>query len=193
LGPSSAPSCSGHLSAESRLIVLIGPGGVGKGTIARALADREPTIWLSRSWTTRDVRDSERGDEYVFVSRQAFEEAISQGRFLEWAEFHGNLYGSPVPSPGPDQRVLLEIEIQGAAQVLQRDPSATVILLEPPSMDELRARLEARGDHPEHVQRRLDSTPGEIGVGRSIAHHVVVNDDLNRTIDQILSILDQPR
>jgi len=181
------------LSADSGVIVLIGPGGVGKGTIARALADRDERIWLSKSWTTRERRDSENGDEYVFVSRERFDEAIAAGHFLEWAEFHGNLYGSPIPSPRPGQRVLLEIEIQGAVQVLERDPSATVILLEPPSMQELRARLESRGDEPSHVDRRLTSTPAEIEVGRTIAHHVVVNDDLNQTIDQILSILDQPR
>jgi guanylate kinase len=180
------------LSADHPLIVLIGPGGVGKGTIARALVERDHSIWLSRSWTTRPQRPSERGDEYEFVSREQFQDAIAEGRFLEWAEFHGNLYGSPLPTPASGQRVLLEIEIQGAAQVLDRAPHATVILLEPPSLDELRGRLIARGDLAEQVEQRLASTPEELEIGRSLANHVVINDDLERAIAQILSILNGP-
>ena len=181
------------MSAEPGTVVLIGPGGVGKGTIARRLTDRDATMWLSRSWTTRPQRSNETGDEYVFVDRDQFEAAIKDEKFLEWAEFHGNLYGTPLPTPPPGRRVLLEIEIQGAAQVLAQEPQATVILLEPPSTEELRARLEGRGDQPDAVHRRLGSTPNELSIGRDIAHHVVVNDDVERTVDEILSILESPR
>jgi guanylate kinase len=181
------------LSASGRTVVLIGPGGVGKGTVARRLVEREPSLWLSRSWTTRPRRASERGDEYEFVTREEFERAIGQGRFLEWAEFHGNLYGTPIPAPDPGQSVLLEIEVQGAAQVVERDPGAVVVLLVPPSLAELEGRLVGRGDGTEHVTRRLGSTPAELAVGRSLAHHVVVNDDVERAVDEILSILGGPR
>jgi guanylate kinase len=172
--------------------VLIGPGGVGKGTVARLLVEREPSLWLSKSWTTRPRRTSETGDEYVFVSRDEFERAANDGAFLEWAEFHGNLYGSPRPSRDGSQRVLYEIEVQGAAQILDADPEATVILLVPPSLAALEGRLVGRGDDSTHVAKRLDSTPYELDVGRSLAHHVVVNDDVDRAVDEILSILGQP-
>jgi guanylate kinase len=181
------------LSADYRTIVLIGPGGVGKGTIARHLIERNPALWLSRSWTTREQRPSEKGNEYVFVDREHFERAIADHVFLEWAEFHGNLYGTPLPTPATGQDVLLEIEIQGAKKVLDANPDALVILIEPPSVQVLQNRLEARGDHAEHVAKRLTSTPDELEIGRALAHHVVLNEHLESAVDEILSILRGPR
>jgi guanylate kinase len=139
------------------------------------------------------MRAGEQGDEYVFCDRASFERAIAEGRFLEWAEYHGNLYGTPLPEPRPDQAVLLEIELQGARQVVEHEPSALVILLEPPSLDELAARLKGRGDSDEHIELRLSATPEELAQGRDLAHHVVVNDDLEAVVEHILSILDKPR
>ncbi len=178
------------MSANSPTVVLIGPGGVGKGTIARLVVERDPWTWLSRSWTTRPPRPSETGDEYVFVDRETFEAAIARGEFLEWAEFQGHLYGTPRPVLEGDRLLLLEIEVQGARQVVDADPHATVILIEPPSMEELRARLEGRGDAADHVERRLGSTPAELAVGRELAHHVVVNRDVEAAVSEILSILE---
>ncbi len=172
--------------------MLIGPGGVGKGTIARRLVERDPSLWLSRSWTTRARRVSERGDEYTFVDRASFEAAIERGEFLEWAEFHGNLYGSPLPRIDQGQRVLFEIDVQGASSILSLQPDATVILLEPPSSEHLRERLRGRGDTTEHVERRLAASEEEIALGKAVAHHVVVNEDVERTVDEILSILNGP-
>lgn len=174
-------------------VVLIGPGGVGKGTVARRLVELEPSLWLSRSWTTRAPRSGERGDEYVFVDRASFERAIAEDRFLEWAEYHGNLYGTPKPTPAPHQSVLLEIELQGARSVAELDPEALVILLAPPSLDELAARLRGRGDDPDHVTRRLGATEAELAEGRELAHHVVINADLDEAVNEILSILSRPR
>ena len=85
------------MSAEPFIAVLIGPGGVGKGTLARRLVDADDRLWLSKSWTTRPVRATEDGTEYHFVDRATFEQAIDDDAFLEWAEFHGNLYGTPRP------------------------------------------------------------------------------------------------
>ncbi len=161
--------------------------------MARRLVAREPSLWLSRSWTTRPRRPSENGDEYVFVERDEFERAIAENRFLEWAEFNGNLYGTPLPTPGSRQRILLEIEVQGAAQVLDADPDAVVILIVPPSLEELETRLVNRGDQASHVASRLSSTPAELATGRQLAHHIVVNDDVDRAVEQILSILEEPR
>ncbi|MGC1418596.1 MAG: guanylate kinase [Acidimicrobiales bacterium] len=172
------------------MLVLIGPGGVGKGTLAQRLVESDDHLWLSRSWTTRPRRATEKGSEYVFVDRHDFESAIDDDRFLEWAEFHGNLYGTPVPTPPNDEDVLLEIEVQGAEQVRRAHPEAVVFLILPPSMVRLEERLRARGDSEEHVAKRLSSTPYELAKGHDLASHVVINDDLDRATSEILSILE---
>ena len=191
--PSSAPSCFEPLCAEPLLAVLIGPGGVGKGTIARRLVEADPRLWLSRSWTTRNKRETETGDEYVFVDRETFERAIDEGRFLEWAQFQGNLYGTPVPTGTGGADVLLEIEVQGAEQVRRHYDDVVIFLVIPPSMDHLESRLRGRGDTEDHVQRRLHSTANEMRVGQELATHVIVNDDVERATSEILSILEELR
>ena len=178
------------MSAEPLLVVLIGPGGVGKGTLARRLVDADPALWLSRSWTTRERRPSERGDEYFYVDRSTFEKAIESQQFLEWAEFHGHLYGTPLPDAPKGADVLLEIEVQGAEQVLNINPNAVVLLILPPSMELLEERLRARGDDDEHVAARLESAPAELEKGRQLASYVIVNDDLERASREIVSILE---
>ena len=169
--------------------MLIGPGGVGKGTVARDVVAKDASVWLSRSWTTRPQRPSESGNEYVFVDRSTFEANIESGGFYEWAEFHGNLYGTPQPTPPEGCDVLLEIEVQGARQVKAQHPHATVILLLPPSHAELESRLRGRGDTDEHVEKRLTSSTEEVEIGRDLADYVVVNDSLDETIATILGII----
>jgi guanylate kinase len=181
------------LSAEPLLVVLIGPGGVGKGTLARRLVDADPALWLSRSWTTRERRPSEHGDEYFYVDRSTFEKAIESQQFLEWAEFHGHLYGTPLPDAPKGADVLLEIEVQGAEQVLKIHPDAVVLLILPPSMELLEERLRARGDDDEHVAARLESAPAELERGHQLASYVIVNDDLERASREIVSILEELR
>jgi guanylate kinase len=178
------------LSAEPLIVVLIGPGGVGKGTIAQRLVALDPSLWLSRSWTTRARRETESGDEYKFVDRATFEKAIDDDQFLEWAEFHGNLYGTPQPSAPDGADVLLEIEVQGAQQVRRDHPDSVVFLILPPSMSQLEERLRARGDAEEHVALRLSSTPEELKKGRELAPFVIVNDDVDRASTEIVSILE---
>ena len=132
--------------------MLIGPGGAGKGTLATELVARDESLWLSRSWTTREARPGERErGAYVFVDRATFEEGIAQGAFFEWAEFLDYLMGTPIPDPPPGADVLLEIDVQGAEQVLAQRPDATVIMLLPPSPGVQAERLAAggrRGAHP---------------------------------------------
>jgi guanylate kinase len=181
------------LSAEPLLVVLIGPGGVGKGTLARRLVDADPALWLSRSWTTRERRPSEHGDEYFYVDRSTFEKAIESQQFLEWAEFHGHLYGTPLPDAPKGADVLLEIEVQGAEQVLKIHPDAVVLLILPPSLELLEERLRARGDDDEHVAARLESAPAELERGHQLASYVIVNDDLERASREIVSILEELR
>ncbi|MEO9181737.1 MAG: guanylate kinase [Acidimicrobiales bacterium] len=175
------------------MAVLIGPGGVGKGTLARRLVEADNHLWLSKSWTTRPRRDTEDGSEYHFVDRDGFERAIRENVFLEWAEFHGNLYGTPVPTPPGDLDVLLEIEVQGAEQVLRHDPDAAVFLILPPSFQQLEERLRGRGDANEHVRTRLSSAPDELATGHELATHVVVNDDVERATAEIIYILEELR
>jgi len=181
------------LSADPLIVVLIGPGGVGKGTLARRLVDTDPHLWLSKSWTTRPRRATEDGSEYHFVSRDEFERAIVEHAFLEWAEFHGNLYGTPVPTAHDDLDVLLEIEVQGAEQVLHHDPRAVVFLILPPSFEQLEERLRGRGDGDDHVRIRLSSAPDELAKGHELASHVVLNDNVGRATGEILSILEELR
>lgn len=191
--PANGPNSFALLSAKRLIVVLIGPGGVGKGTLADMLVARDPQLWLSRSWTTRAQRPSETGDEYTFVTREVFEEAIAAGHFLEWAEFHGNLYGTPRPDSGDEHDLLLEIEVQGAEQVRRAAPDAVVVLVTPPSRAELERRLRGRGDSDDHVTRRLQSTPHELAVGEELATFTVVNDDPDRTVGEILAKLEELR
>ena len=184
---------SASRAAEPGILVLIGPGGTGKGTVAGRLLESDPGLWLSRSWTTRERRDGEAEDAYVFVDRPQFEAHVAGDGFLEWAEFLGNLYGTPNPMPPEGRDVLLEIEVDGARQILARHPSARVVLLLPPSESVQEERLRRRGDPEHHVQRRLEEGRSEVAQGRQIAHHEVVNDDLDQAVSEIIGILEALR
>lgn len=185
------------MAERRRLIIVVsGPGGVGKGTIVDALVRRDPNLWLSRSWTTRARRPGEREDAYVFTTPSAFEERITEGGFLEWTEFLGNYYGTPRPDrlddpDAPD--LVLEIELDGAQQVKQQYPEAVLIFVLPPSREEQERRLRGRGDPGDKVLARLRKAEIEERIGREEADHLVVNDDLERTIDEMLGIIDRER
>ncbi|MEJ5255692.1 MAG: guanylate kinase [Acidimicrobiales bacterium] len=176
------------------IIVISGPGGVGKGTVVHRLVERDPTLWLSRSWTTRARRPGEPEDAYVFVDEQTFRRRVAEGGFLEHAEFLGNLYGTPVPDdlpPGHD--LLLEIDVQGAEQVHRQAPDALFVLLVAPSREEQAARLMARGDSPEQVERRLAKADEEIATARRLGAVEVVNDRLEDTVEQLEALIRQAR
>lgn len=152
-----------------------------------------PDLWLSRSWTTRPRRDGEADDAYVFVTEDRFRRHAAAGGFLEWAEFLGHLYGTPVPSAPSGSDVLLEIDVQGAEQVLAQCPEAVVILLLPPSPEVQRARLIARGDPDEHVSRRIDKGREEVDRGRKLAAHEVVNTRVDQAVDELAGIVSATR
>ncbi|MDP1793794.1 MAG: hypothetical protein Q8K63_06610 [Acidimicrobiales bacterium] len=173
------------------IVVIAGPGGVGKDTISEALCAEDDRFVLSRSWTTRLPRSGEGPNAYTFVDRDTFERRIAAGGFLEWAEYHGNLYGTPTPDLDDLRHLVLNIEIQGARQILTTfEADAFMILLEPPSEAVLAQRLRNRGDDDEAVARRVAAAYAELAEGRAIAHAVVVNDDLTQAIGQVRRILE---
>ena len=147
-------------------------------------------MWLSRSWTTRPRRPSEASDAYTFVDRDRFQERIDAGGFLEWAEFLGHLYGTPLPDAPPGHDVVLEIDLQGARQVKERDPDALVVLLVPPSPEVQRHRLRRRGDDAAEVDRRIAKGAEEMRLGRELTPFVVVNDEVDRAVSEVAGILD---
>jgi guanylate kinase len=175
-----------------KLFVLSGPGGVGKSTITKAIADH-PDFWVSVSATTRTPRTGERdGVDYFYISEEEFQKRISSGQFLEWAEFAGNKYGTPASQVqeklNKGLNVILEIEIDGARQVRKSSPDAKLVFIAPPSWEELVKRLETRGtDSEERRAERLALAQEEMAAQNEF-DYVMVNDQLDRVIAELVSL-----
>ena len=178
---------------SSLIIVVSGPGGVGKSTIVEALVQRDDRLWLSRSWTTRERRPGEAEDAYVFVTREQFQQRIADNGFLEWTEFIGNMYGTPNPEAPAGRDIVLEIEVDGASQVKKMHPDAMLLFVLPPTREEQRARLQGRGDVEQKVEQRLRKAEDEEPIGKALADFVLINDDLNATIDEMLELINAAR
>ena len=175
------------------IIIVSGPGGVGKGTIVDALIRRDTSLTLSRSWTTREKRPGEHEDAYMFTSREHFEQHRDNGGFLEWTEFLGNYYGTPIPDLSSGRDIVLEIEVDGAQQVKVRHPDSVLVFVLPPSRDEQRRRLIGRGDPGHKVLERLRKAEEEEPIGLALADFTIVNDDLGRTVDELVEIISELR
>jgi len=176
------------------LIVISGASGTGKGTGCKELLARERGVAFSVSATSRAPREGEQdGREYYFRTRAEFEAMIAEGAFLEYADVYGNYYGTPLApiearrSAGED--ILLEIDTQGALNVMERCPDGTFIFLLPPSLEELRRRITGRGtESEESLTRRLAAARDEIRLGRRY-RYAVLNDTVEDATARIQTIL----
>lgn len=176
-------------------VVLAAPSGTGKTTIAHALVERHDHFVFSVSATTRRAREGERdGEDYDFLTREAFHDLIREGELAEWAEVHGNLYGTPVrnleAALDRGRHVVLDIDVQGARQIRGRVSEAVLVFILPPSADALWERLTARGtEELAEVQRRLRAGHGELGEAVHF-DYIVVNDDLERAVSRVRAIVE---
>jgi len=161
--------------------------------VIRRLLDLDDHLWLSRSWTTRKRRPGEFEDAYTFVDEATFRDRIAQGGFLEWATVLGELYGTPIPSAPDGYDVVLEIDVQGARQVLERCEDVVCVLLVPPSSEHQAERLRARGDPEDSVRRRLALGAKEVEEGQQFADAVVVNNDVDEAARELAAIIDEAR
>lgn len=176
------------------LFVVSAPSGAGKTSLCKEIVDFFPRLRHSVSYTTRPPRAGEvDGRDYHFVARDAFNRMAAAGRFAEWAEVHGNGYGTAIATLEEARAggfdLLLEIDCQGAARIKRNYRHGVFIFILPPSIDELRRRLEGRGtDSAEIIARRIDNARGEIQQA-SWYDYLVVNDDFSRARDELRAII----
>lgn len=183
------------MNKEGILLVMSGPSGTGKSTVIARLMKLYDKLAFSVSATTRKPRPGEvDGKDYYFVSREQFADMVENGQLLEHAEFVGNCYGTPrapvLEKLKAGVSVLLDIEVQGAAQVMEAMPEAVSVFLAPPSLEELERRLRGRGtESEEKIQGRLETAKMELQQ-QDKYDHVVVNDDPARAARELLCILE---
>ncbi|WP_169922309.1 guanylate kinase [Rhodococcus maanshanensis] len=190
-------SNSGESTAQrGRLVVLAGPSAVGKSSVVRKLHDRLPDLVFSVSATTRDPRPGEvDGKDYTFVTAAEFERMIAAGEMLEWAEIHGGLQRSGTPAAPvvaaleAGHPVLVEVDLAGARAVRAAMPEAILAFLAPPSWEELVSRLTGRGtESADVVARRLETAKVELAA-KDEFDTVIVNEDVDRACDELVSLL----
>lgn len=185
-------------NAKGRLFVVSAPSGAGKTTLCTLLRQRFPDLVYSVSYTTRAPRKGEQnGVDYHFIDTDTFLSLRSEQQWAEWAEVHGHYYGTaaaPIQAAVDAGRdVLLDIDVQGAMQILERFPDAVTIFIAPPSLAALQKRLAARGtDAPQTIAARMRNAAAEMTY-RGRYDHIVVNDRLERAAEQLAGIVSRKR
>jgi guanylate kinase len=185
-------------TSPGHLFIISAPSGAGKSTLCRAMLDRFADLLYSISYTTRSPRRGEKdGVDYYFIPKDMFEQGIERHQWAEWAEVHGNYYGTSADfldkklSAGHD--ILLDIDVQGARQILKRYPDGIPIFIMPPSLAVLKQRLEDRGtDSPSVIAVRLDNAQKEMAQ-KDIYRHIVINDRLSDATAEMTAILENYR
>ena len=178
-----------------KLIIITGPSGVGKGTVVKEILAKEKNIWLSISATTRQPREGEReGENYYFLNKDKFKEMIEKKLLLEWAQFAGNYYGTPLSSVNERIQegfiVLLEIEVEGAKQIKEKFPNSLSIFLLPPDKKELERRIRNRGTEKEEaIKQRLLRANYEISLSNQF-DFALVNHDVDKTAKRIIKFIE---
>lgn len=187
-------------ATRGNLVVLAGPSAVGKSTVVHRLRDEVSGLYFSVSMTTRAPRPGEvHGRDYFFVTPEQFQDHIDSGDMLEWADIHGGLQRSGTPA-GPviealeaGRPVLVEVDLEGARNVVKALPETQTVFLAPPSWDVLVERLTGRGTEAEEViARRLDTARAELAAQAEF-DHIVVNDNVDDAVNAISAILRTPR
>ena len=184
------------MAEKGILVVVSAPSGTGKSTVLRRLMEFRENLAFSVSATTRSPREGDtEGVDYYFVSREEFDRMIRENAFLEYAEYAGNLYGTPKAAVDAQlaqgRDVYLDIEVRGAMQVRSQRPDALMIFLMPPSIEELERRLVSRGtDPPDVIRRRLAEAERELGE-REKFDHIVVNGGVDAAAQEISKLIDR--
>ncbi len=181
-----------------RLFIISVPSGAGKTTLCKAVLKYFKDMLYSISYTTREPRKGEiNGTDYHFISKEDFAKGIEKGKWAEWAEVHGNFYGTSDEflkrALESDHDLLLDIDVQGTMKILPYYPESITIFIMPPSSEALKTRMEARGtDKPEVIARRLVNAEKEMAQ-KDRYHHVIVNDDLAKATEELISVIENYR
>ena len=181
---------------EANIVIISGPSGVGKSTICKEVIKRIDDIYLSISITTRPKSENEvDGQDYWFVPKEEFQQRIEKGLLLEYAEVFGHLYGTPrdkvEEALSRGQKVILEIDVQGARKAKLVYPDAVMIFVLPPTHKELAERLNGRGrEDSETAELRLDEADDEIAAAWQYYQHMVINDDLEQAVNEVVQIIE---
>jgi len=185
-------------SKQGHLFIISAPSGGGKTTLSKAVVNRFNDIFYSVSYTTRSPRNGEQdGVDYYFIQKKDFEKRIESGHWAEWAEVHGNYYGTSAEflDKGLDSGhdMLLDIDVQGTIQILGRYPDSVTIFIMPPSLETLRKRLEMRRTESRAtIERRLLNAENEMAQ-KGLYRHVIVNDQLSVSIEKLIAIIEKYR